>query len=145
MMNWFYNWLDPKILTLEKWVNRKVVNETLIDVDLDKLKPGEVRVNNMFRQPPKNGDHGPFLAYLQGGSIDECMVGVNEFEAFSKITYNGEVWWRHRDGGTTEDFKSPAFKTMKEFFEYCHGDTDKYWDCQLRTKALKNDEQPRET
>ncbi len=140
MLNWFYNWLDPKILRLEKWVNRKVIDPKLIDIDLDKVKVGEVRDNNMFRQPPKDGSYGPFLVNLQGGEITEYMVGPSEFEAFAQILYKDEIWWRHRDGGTTEDFRGAAFEDLKEFFEYCHGSTDKYWDCQLRTKALKEDD-----
>ena len=50
------------------------------------------------------------------------------------------MWWRHRDGGSTEDYKVSAFDSMKEFFEYVHGGSDKYWDCQLRTKALEKKE-----
>lgn len=139
MLNWFYNWLDPKILRLEKWVNKKVVQENLLDVDLDKVKVGEVRENNMFRQPPKDGSFGPFLTNLQGGRVLEHMFGSNDFEAFVKISCRGELWWRHRDAGTTEDFKIEAFSNMREFFEYCHGN-DKYWECKLRTEALKADE-----
>lgn len=138
MLNWFYNWLDPKILRLEKWVNRKVVQRDLIDIDLDKVEPGEVRENNMFRQPPKDGTHGPFLTNLQGGEVTEYMIGLNDLEAFIKIEHHSGTWWRHRDGGTTEDFKVEAFGDLKEFFEYCHGSSEKYWDCQLRTKALED-------
>lgn len=140
MLNWFYNWIDPKILRLEKWVNHRVIDEELIDIDLDKIKKGEVRENNMFRQPPKDGSFGPFLTNLQGGLVSEYMVGLNEFEAFAKIECRGELWWRHRDGGTTEDFKAEAFDSMKDFFGYVHGSSEKYWECQLRTKALKEDE-----
>lgn len=141
MLNWFYNWLDPKILRLEKWVNKKVVTRELIDIDLDKVKKGEVRENNMFRQPPKDGAFGPFLANLQGGEVTEYLIGIHDMEAFIKIAHEGDNWWRHRDGGTTEDFTEEAFGDMKEFFTYCHGDADKYWDCQLRTKALDEDDQ----
>ena len=136
MLNWFYNWIDPKILRLEKWVNHKVIQPELIDIDLDKVGKDEVRDNNMFRQPPKDGSYGPFLTNLQDGTVLEYMVGINEFEAFAKIECRGESWWRHRDGGTTEDFREPAFDDMQEFFTYAHGDSEKYWECQLRTKAL---------
>lgn len=139
MLNWFYNWIDPKILRLERWVNQKVIHPDLIDIDLDKVKQDEVRENNMFRQPPKNGEYGPFLTNLQGGTVTEYMVGPGEFEAFAHIECRGEKWWRHRDGGTTEDFRADAFEDMKAFFEYAHGGTEKFWECQLRTKALSEE------
>lgn len=138
MLNWFYNWLDPKILRLEAWVNRKVIEPDKIDIDLDKVKPGEVRDNPMFRQPPNSGDYGPYLVNLQGAALVDYMVGPNEMEVFALLNLDGELWWRHRDSGTTEDFRHPAFKDMKNFFEYAIGDSDKYWACQLRTKALQD-------
>ena len=140
MLNWFYNWIDPKILRLEKWVNKKVVTPELIDIDLDKVKKGEERDNNMFRQPPKDGSFGPFLANLQGAEVVEFMYGVGEMEAFVKFNHETGIWWRHRDGGTTEDYKEQAFDNLKAFFEYCHGDSEKYWECQLRTKALLDEQ-----
>jgi hypothetical protein len=141
MLNWFYNWLDPKILRLEKWVNVKVVEVDKLDIDLDKIKPGEVRENPMFRQPPNSGDYGPFLTNLQGAKIREYLVGPGEMEAFALFEKSdGEFWWRHREAGTTEDFRHPAFSDLKAFFEYATGDTEKYWACVLRTKALLNDE-----
>ena len=141
MLNWFYNWIDPKILRLEKWVNKKVVTIDMIDIDLDKVKEGELRENNMFRQPPHDGKYGPFICNLQGGAITDFLVGLNEFEAFALISHSSGDWWRHRDGGSTEDFKVDAFASMQEFFEFVHGDDQKYWDCQLRTRALNDAEE----
>lgn len=139
MLNWFYNWLDPKILRIEAWVNRKVIEQDKIDVDLDKVPAGEVRDNPMFRQPPDSGEYGPFLTNLQGGEIIEFLAGPGELEAFALLKLDDEFWWRHRDSGTTEDFRHPAFTTMQEFFVYAIGDKEKYWTCQLRTKALQQD------
>lgn len=139
MMNWFYNWLDPKILRVEQWVNKKVIEPDKIDIDLDKVKKGEVRDNPMFRQPPNSGEYGPFLTNLQGATNLEQIVGPGELEAFALLNHEGKLWWRHRDAGTTEDFKHEAFENMQEFFTYAIGDSDKYWDCVLRTKALANE------
>lgn len=139
MLNWFYNWLDPKILKIEAWVNRRVIENDKIDIDLDKVKIGEVRDNPMFRQPPNSGDYGPFISNLQGGEVIEFLAGPGEFEAFALLKLDEELWWRHRESGTTEDFRHPAFSTMQEFFEYATGDASKYWDCQLRTKALNSE------
>ena len=144
MMNWFYNWLDPKILRIEQWVNKKVIEIDKIDIDLDKIKVGEIRDNPMFRQPPGSGDYGPYLTNLQGAEPMEHLVGPGELEAFVLFKhrpYPGaapQLWWRHRDAGATEDFKGEAFETMKDFFAYAIGDDDKYWSCVLRTKALTN-------
>ena len=141
MFDWFYNWLDPKILRLEQWVNLQVIEPGKIDIDLDQIKVGEVRGNPMFRQPPKSGDFGPFITNLQGGKNMEQLQGPGQMEAFAlMLSKSGELWWRHRDAGTTEDFKHEAFENMKAFFEYAIGDTDKYWDCVLRTKALEDAE-----
>jgi hypothetical protein len=137
MLNWFYNWLDPKILRLEKWVNHKVIEIDKIDIDLDKIKPGEVRDNPMFRQPPNTGENGPFLTNLQGATPVDYLVGPGRMEAFVKFDHDGEIWWRHRDAGTTEDFRGVAFDDLKAFFTYAIGDDAKYWDCVLRTKALQ--------
>jgi len=139
MMNWFYNWLDPKILRIEKWVNKKVIEIDKIDIDLDKVKPGEVRENPMFRTPPNSGDHGPFLTNLQGATPVEHLFGPGDLEAFVRFEHHGEMWWRHRDAGTTEDFRGVAFADMKDFFSYAIGDDSKYWDCVLRTKALSEE------
>lgn len=141
MFDWFYNWLDPKILRLEQWVNLQVIEPDKIDIDLDKIKVGEVRENPMFRQPPKSGDFGPFITNLQGGENMEQLQGPGQMEAFAlMLSKSGELWWRHRDAGTTEDFKHEAFSTMQQFFEYIIGDQSKYWDCVLRTRALKHEE-----
>ena len=138
MMRWFYNWLDPKILRLEKWVNAKVIELDKIDIDLDKIKVGEVRDNPMFRQPPNSGDHGPYLTNLQGGVVLDYLQGPGEMECFALIDHDDSLWWRHRDAGTTEDFRHEAFETMKDFFAYA-SDDNKYWDCVLRTKAMSED------
>lgn len=140
MFDWFYTWLDPKILRLEVWVNRKVIEFDKIDIDLDKVKIGEIRDNPMFRQPPKGGEHGPFITNLHGAAVVEFLAGPGQMEAFALLNCRGELWWRHRDAGTTEDFRGVAFQDMQRFFEYAIGDRDKYWDCVLRTKALKADE-----
>lgn len=141
MINKFYDWLDPKILRLERWVNGKVIEVDKIDIDLDKIKVGEVKENPMFRQPPHSGDYGPFITNLQGAEVKEYLTGPGEMEAFALLqTSEGELWWRHRDAGTTEDFRHPAFPDLKHFFEYAIGDTQKYWDCVLRTKALRSDQ-----
>lgn len=140
MINWFYNWLDPKILRLEKWINKKVIEIDKIDIDLDKVKVGEVRDNPMFRQPPNSGEHGPFLTNLQGAQPIEFLIGPGEMEAFVLLSAkDGELWWRHRDAGTTEDFRHCAFSDMKAFFEYAIGDQEKYWSCVLRTKAIMDE------
>ncbi len=140
MFDWFYNWLDPKILQLERWVNKKVVDIDKIDIDLDRVKKSEVRDNPMFRNPPNSGEYGPFIANLQGGEILEYLSGPGELEAFALLRCDDELWWRHRDAGTTEDFRHPAFSDMKHFFEYAIGDdSQKYWQCVLRTKALADD------
>jgi hypothetical protein len=135
MFDWFYNWLDPKILKLERWVNKKVVEIDKIDIDLDKVKKLEVRENPMFRNPPDSGKNGPFITNLQGGEVVEYISGPGEMEAFALLRFDDELWWRHRDAGTTEDFRHPAFSDMKHFFEYAIGDVEKYWECVLRTKA----------
>lgn len=140
MFDWFYNWLDPKILQLERWVNRKVVEIDKIDIDLDKVKRTEIRENPMFRNPPKSGENGPFIVNLMGSEVVEYLSGPGEMEAFVLLrSKKGELWWRHRDAGTTEDFRHVAFPDMKNFFEYAIGDSDKYWQCVLRTKALCDD------
>lgn len=136
MMNWFYNWLDPRILRIEAWVNKKVIEPDKLDIDLDKLKKGEVRDNPMFKQPPNSGENGPFLTNLQGAKIVDYLTGPGRMEAFALYDLDGTLWWRHRDAGTTEDFKEEAFESLQEFFYYATGDEDKYWDCVLRTKAI---------
>lgn len=139
MLNWFWNWLDPKILKLEVWVNKKVIQPEYIDIDLDKVKKGELRPNNMFRQPPNSGEYGPYVMNLTGASTVELLYGPNPLEAFALMDHNGEMVWRHRDAGSTEDFQHPAFDDMKEFFHYVQGgDDSKYWECVLKTKAMQD-------
>lgn len=135
MLNWFYNWLDPKILRLEKWVNHQIIQPDKIDIDLDKIKKGEVRDNPMYRQPPSTGEFGPFITNLQGGTTLEFLLGADEMEAFAMVNHDDALWWRHRHAGTTSDFKHPAFENMQEFFMYIHGDESEYWTCMLKTKA----------
>jgi hypothetical protein len=139
MLNWFYSWLDPRILRVEEWVNARVIDFDKIDIDLDKVKKGEVRDNPMFRTPPDTGNNGPFLVNLQGAKTIEWLHGPGKLEAFALLDFKGERWWRHRDAGTTEDFRAAAFENMREFFTYAIGDAEKYWDCVLRTKALQNE------
>lgn len=145
MFDWFFGWLDPKILKLEMWVNMKVAGRSHIDLDLDRVKKGTVVDSPMFRQPPSTGEYGPVVANLQGAEILEYVAGPGEMEAFSLMRHRPskssefELWWRHRDAGTTEDFRHPAFSDMKEFFEYATGNPDLYWDCVLRTKAMEDE------
>ena len=140
MFNFFWNWLDPKILRVEAWTNRKVIEWDKIDVDLDRVKKGEVRENDMFRKPIPNDDggkYGPFLANITGGQVVHYLQGPGAVEAFALIEHDDSLWWRHRDAGTTEDFRHGAFTDMKEFFEYAHGSDNNYWEHVLRTQALK--------
>ena len=143
MFNFFWTWLDPKILTMEKWVNVKAISVAYIDIDLDKVKKGEVRNNDMFRRvnltPSEEKDeqvYGPFLTNLIVATTLGYLRGPGTIEAFGLLDQNGELWWRHRIDGATEDFKVGAFSDMEEFFTYAHADTGLYWECVLRTQAL---------
>lgn len=138
VFDFFWNWLDPKILKMESWVNHKVVEPDKIDIDLDKVKKGDVQKNDMFRKaiPGKDGDiYGPFLTNLTGSQILGYLQGPSSVEAFALLNKDDELWWRHRDAGTTEDFQVGAFFDMEEFFMYAHADMSLYWDCVLRTTA----------
>lgn len=142
MMNWFYNWLDSKTLKIEGWVCKRVIQKDNIDLDLDRVKKNMVRGERMFKQPPSTGEYGPCVANLQGAVPIEHLFGPGKLEAFALLKHNRlgeeEFWWRHRDSGSTTDFRQPAFSSMEEFFTYVTGDgKDKYWDCVLRTKALE--------
>jgi len=140
MFDFFWNWLDPKILRMECWVNRRVVEPDKMDIDLDKVKKGEVRKNDMFHKtvPGRDGQeiYGPFLTNLTGAELVGYLRGPGVVEAFSLYLKDGQHWWRHRVDGTTEDFMLHAFHDMEEFFTYAHADTDLYWECVLRTQAM---------
>jgi len=138
MFNFFWNWLDPKILRMENWVNAQVVQADKLDIDLDKVKKSEVRSNNMFRKPipgPNGDTYGPFLANLAGARLLGYVQGPGHVEAFGLFIKGGELWWRHRDAGVTEDFLVAAFSDLEEFFMYVHSDKSTWWDCVLRTEA----------
>lgn len=143
MFNFFWNWLDPKILKMEKWVNRKVVDPDKLDIDLDKVKKGQVKKNDMFSKtiPGTDGSekYGPFLTNLTGAHLLGYVHGPDVSEAFALYKINNELWWRHRAGGTTEDFTVDAFNNFEEFFQYTHDDHDKFWECVLRTQAIMAD------
>lgn len=139
MLNWFWNWLDPKILKLEVWVNKTVIKPEYIDIDLDKVKKGEVRENGMFRKPPNSGEDGPFIMNLTGAKVVDLLYGPSPLEAFALMDHNGVLVWRHRDAGSTEDFNHRAFDDMQDFFRYVQGgDDSKYWQCVLKTKAIRD-------
>ena len=137
MLNWFFNWLDPKILDLEKWVNRKVVMPDALDIDLDGLKKGEVRGTEMFNKTLPDSDGlklGPFITNMQGAKLISLMYGPGEVEAFALYQKAHELWWRHRDGGTTHDFRVAAFDDMQEFVAFIDTDIN-FWECVLRSEA----------
>ena len=130
MLRRFYSWLDPKILKLELWVNKKVVEANKIDLDLDRVGKGTVLLLT---------DDEPQVAYLQGGEVLEYVRGRTDMEGFALIkATDDQLWWRHREYGMTKDFRRSAFLDMKAFFTFCTDKPEKYWDCVLRTKALMN-------
>ncbi len=143
MFNMFFNWLDPKILNMEKWVNEKVIEPDKLDVDLDKVKKGEVRETEMFNRtiPSKEGHQevGPFITNLQGSDLMALVFGPGEVEAFALYDRGTELWWRHRDGGTTHDFRVSAFDDMQEFVAFVDADIN-YWECVLRTEARMSED-----
>ena len=140
MFNFFFNWLDPKIIRMEKWVNQKVVEPDKLDIDLDKVKKGEVRGTEMFNRTlatPKNPDGsklGPFIVNLQNADLLSIMFGPGKVEAFALYQHQSGLWWRHRDGGVTHDFRGAAFDDMQEFVAFIDTDIN-YWECVLRTEA----------
>ncbi len=140
MLNKFFNWLDPKIINMEKWIHQKVVEPDKIDVDLDKIKKGQHKATEMFyKSAPHNQSnldekYGPFIANLEGAKLMSLMYGPGETEAFSLLDFKGNLWWRHRDGGTTHDFRVMAFDDMQEFTEFIGMDTN-FWECVLRSEA----------
>jgi len=138
MFDFFWNWLDPKILKMENWVNIRVVDTDKVDIDLDKLKKGEVRENNMFRKPIPGSEgqvYGPFITNLSGAKLMGYLQGPDTTEMFCLLEKQDKLWWRHRIAGSTEDFMGKAFEDMEEFFLYVNGDTNKFWECALRTQA----------
>ena len=140
MFNWFFNWLDPKILGMERWVNRKVLEPDKIDIDLDRVKKGEHREIEMYFRSSSpfthnlDKDNGPFVANLEGAQLLSFIFGPGEIEAFSLLDLNGHLWWRHRDGGVTHDFRVMAFDDMQEFTAFIGMDTG-FWECVLRSEA----------
>ena len=139
MFDFLWNWLDPKILKMENWVNLKVIEPDKIDIDLDKVKKNEVRENNMFRKPipGTNGKvYGPFIIQLTGARLLGFLVGPYVAVVLFWVDNNTRLWWRHRVGGSTEDFMEEAFIDMEDFYRYVSAaGGDKYWDCVLRTEA----------
>ncbi len=138
MFNFFFNWLDPKILNMERWINKKVIEPDKMDTDLDKVKKGEVRKNDMFNKSvvgSPDEKYGPFITNMTGAKLISFVYGPGSTEAFSLHSVEGTLWWRHRDAGSTQDFAGPAFDDMREFMAYINIDI-KFWDCVLRTQAL---------
>ena len=85
MFDFFWNWLDPKILRMENWVNIQVVQPDKADIDLDKLSKGEVRENTMFRKPIPGTDgsvYGPFITNLCGAKLLGYLQGPDSTEMF---------------------------------------------------------------
>lgn len=138
MFNFFFNWLDPKILKMEKWVNHKVVEPDKLDIDLDKVKKGDVRNTEMFNKtlPHLKGKDklGPFIINLQGADLLSLVFGPGEVEAFALYQQDHKLWWRHRDGGVTHDFQVAAFDDMQEFIAFIDASIN-FWECILRSEA----------
>ena len=139
MLNWLFNWLDPKILQLERWVNYKTIEPDKLNIDWDKVKKGEVRETEMFNKilPDAATTHeklGPFVINLQNAKLMSLMYGPGEVEAFALYQQGHKLWWRHRDGGTTHDFRVAAFDDMQEFVGFIDSDIN-FWECVLRTEA----------
>ena len=139
MFNWFFNWLDPKILNMERWVNRKVLEPDKIDIDLDRVKKGEHKEIEMYFRGSSHIDSmdkkfGPFVANLEGAELLSFIFGPGEIEAFSLLNLDGKLWWRHRDAGVTHDFRVMAFDDMQEFTAFI-GMEIGFWECVLRSEA----------
>ena len=131
---------------MEKWVNVKVSQPDMLDIDLDKVKKDEIRETEMFNRsiPTKEGHQavGPFIVNLQNAKLMSLMFGPGEVEAFGLYEHKGSLWWRHRDGGTTHDFRVAAFDDMQEFVAFIDSDVN-FWECVLRTEArLSEDKTP---
>lgn len=138
MFDWFFERLDPKILKMEEWVNRQVVEPDKIDIDLDKVGVDEIRPNDRFRALFKSEtlgvSMGPFLVNCHGARLLGYLKGEGRAEAFALLSIRGNIYWRHRESGTTEDFLSPAFDDMQGFHNYISPNED-YWQMVLRTQA----------
>ena len=123
---------------MEKWVNMKVSQPEMLDIDLDKVKKDEIRETEMFNRsiPTKEGYQpvGPFIINMQNAKLMSLMFGPGEVEAFGLYEHKEELWWRHRDGGTTHDFRVAAFDDMQEFVAFIDDDIN-FWDCVLPTEA----------
>ena len=140
MFNFFFNWLDPKIMRMEKWVNQKVIEPDKLDIDLDKVKKGEIRQTEMFNRTlatskdPNDSKLGPFIANLGNSKLLSIMFGPGEVEAFALYEHSTGLWWRHREGGVTHDFRGAAFDDMQEFVAFIDTNIN-FWECVLRTEA----------
>lgn len=150
MFNWFFNWLDPKILNMEKWVNAKVIESDKLDIDLDKVKKGGVNTTEMYYRSNLSSSslddkHGPFIVNMEGAKPLSVLYGPGETEVFALMDFAGALWWRHRDGGTTHDFRGAAFADMQEFTEFVGLDAN-FWETVLRSEAkfadMKNSTRP---
>lgn len=123
---------------MEKWVNRKVVEPDKLDIDLDKVKKGEVRDTEMFNKtlPHTNGKGtlGPFIVNLENADLLSLVFGPGDVEAFALYQQDHKLWWRHRDGGVTHDFQLAAFDDMQEFMAFIDVDIN-FWECVLRSEA----------
>lgn len=138
MFDWFFNRLDPKILKMEEWVNRQVVQPDKIDIDLDNVAVNEIRPNDRFRTSfkdhPLGNNMGPFLVNAHGAKLLGYLKGEGNAEAFALLSIRDHIYWRHRDAGATEDFLAPAFIDMEDFHTYIYPNKD-YWQLVLRTQA----------
>lgn len=141
MFDFFWNWLDPKILKMERWVNLQVVTPDKIDIDLDKIGRDEIRGDIGYtRSPQSRGikeEHGPFLTNLTGAKLLGYLLGDDQTEVFVLFQKGDNLWWRHRINGATQDYKMPAFTDMQAFFLFVYDEEPKlYWECVLRTQAV---------
>ena len=126
---------------MEKWINKRVIEPDKMDTDLDKVKKGEIRKNDMFSKSVAGSPdekYGPFIINMTGAKLVSFVFGPGQTEAFSLHNVDGILWWRHRDAGSTQDFAGPAFDTMQEFVSYVNTDVE-FWACVLRTQALLQD------
>ncbi len=140
MFDFFWNWLDPKILKMERWVNLQVITPDKIDIDLDKVSKSETRGDighvKPHGTPIIKGEYGPFITNLVGESLMGYLLGADKTECFALFQKGDSLWWRHRYNGATEDYKMAAFSDMQEFFLYVYDEPKLYWECVLRTQAV---------
>lgn len=119
-------------------MNCKVVEPDKLDIDLDKIKKGGVRDVEMFNRLSKKDSEdmklGPFIVNLEDADLVSLMYGPGEMEAFALYEHGHDLWWRHREGAMTHDFRVAAFGDMQEFVAFID-DSINYWECVLRTEA----------